>query len=63
MVTVLDDEADPLFNVLKSTAEALFLRSELTLQNNTSERELEGNAHSRLRNRHLSVLPVMSCRP
>ena len=29
----------------------------------SSQRELEGNAHSRLRNRHLSVFPVMSCRP
>ena len=33
MVTVLDDEADPVFDVLNSTAKALFLRSELTLQN------------------------------
>ena len=33
MVTVLDDEADPLFDVLNSMAKALFLRSELTPQN------------------------------
>ena len=33
MVTVVDDEADPVFDVLNSKAKALFLRSELTLQN------------------------------